>query len=290
MKIIKTIEEMHKLKNELQMKNQSLGFVPTMGYLHDGHRKLIKEAKSLNEKVIVSIFVNPLQFNQSSDFDNYPSDVERDENILKDDGVDFLFYPSADEMYPGPLAIQMNVVRRTDSLCGVSRPGHFEGVVTVLTKLFNIIQPNDVYFGVKDAQQVAVVDALIEDFNFDINLYPVPTVRETDGLAMSSRNVNLEPKEREEAKYIYQALLYGQQYIQSHKWTRTDVIHEVKEFLNANITGDIDYIDCLSFPELNDEISENHDIIIAVAVYYKKARLIDNIILNHQGRIKFGSE
>ncbi|MGM8213952.1 pantoate--beta-alanine ligase [Bacillaceae bacterium W0354] len=291
MKIVRTIKEMIAERELLNKEQKTIGFVPTMGYLHDGHRRLIQEARKQNDIVIVSIFVNPLQFNQSTDLESYPRDFERDEKILQNDGVDYIFYPTQNEMYPKPLSIKMDVVNRTDVLCGKSRPGHFEGVVTVLTKLFNIIHPNKTYFGLKDAQQVAVVDALIKDFNYNIELVPVVTVRESDGLALSSRNVNLLPQEREEAKHIYQSLLKGKNLIKNNNhWRRTDVIHEVTHYLSQHITGEIDYVDCLNFPQLSDDINENHDIIIAVAIQYKKARLIDNIILQNSGQLKYGSD
>lgn len=291
MKVIDKIVEMKQFIRSVKEKGQSLGFVPTMGYLHEGHRVLIKEAKKHNDVVAVSVFVNPLQFNQSSDLEQYPRDFVRDENILTNDGVDVVFYPSVDEMYPNELSIEMNVVKRTNVLCGSSRPGHFEGVVTVLTKLFNIVQPDQVYFGSKDAQQVAVVDALIHDLNFDIRLNPVSTVREKDGLALSSRNVNLTTSERTEAPEIFQSLLKGQEYILNNpNWERHQVIEIIKNYLDEHTTGKVDYVDCLSFPNLLDDIDKNHDIIIAVAIYYQKARLIDNLILNHNGFIKYGSE
>ncbi|SEP67030.1 pantoate--beta-alanine ligase [Piscibacillus halophilus] len=291
MKTITKITEMRNYVKERQRNGDTIGFVPTMGYLHAGHRALIKQAKQHNDVVIVSVFVNPLQFNQSSDLESYPRDFERDANILKQDGVEAVFYPDVDEMYPEDQSIELNVVRRTDVLCGKSRPGHFEGVVTVLSKLFNIIQPNQVYFGSKDAQQVAVVDALIQDLNFDIQLNPVSTVREADGLALSSRNVNLESFEREEAHHLFKSLLKGQDYIKSNQsWERSVVIDIIKKYLNEHTTGKIDYVDCLSFPNLNENIDPNHDIIIAVAIYYKKARLIDNLIMDSTGLIKYGSE
>lgn len=286
---INSIKEMVRTREQITNNQQSVGFVATMGFLHDGHLKLIKEARKENDVVIVSIFVNPLQFNQSTDLETYPRDFKRDEQLLIGEQVDYLFYPNVEEMYPEPLSIVMTVNERTNVLCGKSRPGHFDGVVTVLTKLFNIIQPTNTYFGLKDAQQVAVVDALIDDFNFNIELKPVPTVREEDGLAMSSRNIHLNDEERLEAKHIYQSLLVGKEYIRTNKnWQRVDVIRKITDYLLHHVTGDIDYVDCLNFPKLNYEINENHDIIIAVAVQYKKARLIDNIILNDKGQFKYG--
>ncbi|MDQ0350835.1 pantoate--beta-alanine ligase [Alkalibacillus filiformis] len=290
MKTIKTIEDMQLKQDELHKEQKSIGFVPTMGYLHDGHLALIKEARKENDIVVVSIFVNPLQFNQASDLEQYPRDFERDEKLLIEEGVDFVFYPSKEAMYPNPLSIDLSLNQRGDVLCGATRPGHFEGVLMVLTKLFNIVNPNRVYFGLKDAQQVAVVDSLINDFNFNIELVPVPTIRESDGLAMSSRNVNLSTYERQEAYKIYQALLKGQKLIKASNWTRQRVLDEVESFLKHTLSGEIDYVDCLTYPELTREITEKHDIIIAVAVKYQNARLIDNIILTPSGDVKYRSE
>ncbi|MET3682315.1 pantoate--beta-alanine ligase [Alkalibacillus flavidus] len=288
MKTIKTIESMREIKKTCYAQGYSIGFVPTMGYLHDGHLALVKKSRQQNDIVVVSVFVNPLQFNQSSDLTSYPRDFERDEKLLAEEGVDYIFYPDVNEMYPHALSTDMRLIRRGDVLCGATRPGHFEGVLMVLTKLFNIISPHRVYFGLKDAQQVAVVDGLIDDLNFDIELVPVPTVREADGLAMSSRNVRLTTQERLEAPKINEALEKGQQLIaEDNQWTRMAVIEKVESVLNQ-INGDIDYINCLSYPELTNDIKHDDDIIIAVAVQFQQSRLIDNVIITSTGDLKYG--
>ncbi|MBR7553231.1 pantoate--beta-alanine ligase [Allobacillus sp. GCM10007491] len=281
---IKTIKQMREKSKELNQNGHSIGFVATMGYLHEGHLQLVKNARKENDFVVVSIFVNPLQFNQTSDLTSYPRDLERDAKLLEAAGVDIVFHPDVEEMYPSQSIIQMSLLTRQNVLCGASRPGHFEGVLKVLSKLFLIIQPTKTYFGLKDAQQVAVVDALIKDLNFNITLVPVPTEREPDGLAMSSRNVRLSPAEREEAPNIYRALKAGQQYIQSNEnWSRDQVIDHVKYALQKRISGEIDYVNCLTYPDLRPLIKESDSIIIAIAVHYKEARLIDNLILNQSG-------
>ncbi|MCL6588307.1 MAG: pantoate--beta-alanine ligase, partial [Anoxybacillus sp.] len=206
MKMITTIAEMQQTMQTYRMQGKTIGFVPTMGYLHEGHVALMEAARKENDIVVLSIFVNPLQFGPNEDFDRYPRDIARDEKIAKEAGVDVLFYPSVAEMYPHPLRVKVVVTERVDVLCGKSRPGHFDGVATVLTKLFHIVMPTRAYFGMKDAQQVAVVDGLIRDFHFPIELVPVPTVREADGLAKSSRNVYLSEKERKEAPALSAAL------------------------------------------------------------------------------------
>lgn len=204
--VVTTIKEMQQKMIEYRKQGKTIGFVPTMGYLHEGHVTLLKEARKENDIVVLSVFVNPLQFGPNEDFDRYPRDIVRDEQIAKDAGVDVLFYPAVAEMYPRPLSVQVVVKERVDVLCGKSRPGHFDGVATVLTKLFHIVMPTRAYFGMKDAQQVAVVDGLIRDFHFPIELVAVPTVREADGLAKSSRNVYLSEEERKEAPALYAAL------------------------------------------------------------------------------------
>ncbi|WP_411953311.1 pantoate--beta-alanine ligase [Alkalibacillus sp. S2W] len=290
MKTIKTIQTMREVADDCYYHGQTIGFVPTMGYLHDGHLALVQEAREQNDIVVVSVFVNPLQFNQSADLNHYPRDFERDESLLKAEAVDYIFYPNVEEMYPKELSTQLTLAKRGDVLCGATRPGHFEGVLVVLTKLFNIISPHRVYFGLKDAQQVAVVDGLIEDFNFSTELVPVPTTRESDGLALSSRNVRLTENERLEAPMIYQALQAGQSLIKNNQdWKRDDVLRLVNDELQA-IQGTIDYIDCLTYPGLSSDILVEHDIIIAVAVQYQDARLIDNVILRPDGKFKYGGE
>src|SRR5690625_4869099 len=280
MQIIKTIAEM---KETIQNKLPStIGFVPTMGYLHEGHLSLAKEAKKENDLLVMSIFVNPLQFGPNEDFDQYPRDEKRDIQLAKEIGTDILFIPSVEEMYPRKSAIQMTILDRTNVLCGESRPGHFDGVITVLTKLFHIIQPTKAYFGLKDAQQIAVIDALIIDLNFPINLVGLPTKRERNGLAMSSRNVYLSNKEREEAVILYESLQKAKELIKigtTFEKVKKVVENSIKEKITS---AKIDYISIFSYPYLK-KVNKTDNIIIAVAVYFEKARLIDNIILNQNG-------
>src|SRR5690625_4888411 len=211
MKIIRTINEMKTQLNKV--KDKSVGFVPTMGYLHEGHLSLVRKAREENDIVVMSIFVNPLQFGPNEDFDRYPRDEERDAQIAKEHGVHILFLPDVTEMYPEELGIKMSIHKGTNVLCGKSRPGHFDGVITVLTKLFHIVEPTKAYFGLKDAQQFAVVNTLLNELNFPLELVGLPTVREEDGLAKSSRNVYLSPSERDEATSIYSSLQLGQKLI-----------------------------------------------------------------------------
>lgn len=278
MKIIRHIKEMQELSTSFKKQNKSIGFVATMGYLHEGHTNLMKEARE-NDVLVASIFVNPLQFGPNEDFESYPRDEEMDIQVAEETGVDVLFMPDVQEMYPHEPVIQMKITDRTDVLCGRTRPGHFDGVITVLTKLFHIIQPDRAYFGIKDAQQVAVVDALIQELNFPIELVSVPTVRETDGLAKSSRNVRLSAEERKEATWLYQALLHGKGMIEEGKHTPDQVVIEVQKIIEKNTSGRIDYVEILSYPDLKPVNDTKGKIILAVAVHFEKARLIDNLII-----------
>ncbi|MFG6148717.1 pantoate--beta-alanine ligase [Halobacillus sp. B23F22_1] len=280
MEVFKQIAEVQQKAQQVKLDGKSIGIVPTMGFLHEGHLKLIQEAKNENDFVILSIFVNPLQFGENEDLDSYPRDEETDLQLAQEHGVDLVFFPTEQTMYPHSLSIEMSVIRRADVLCGRSRPGHFEGVVTVLTKLFNICLPTNAYFGMKDAQQVAVVDALIKDFNFPVKLKPVATVRESDGLAKSSRNVNLSDEERKEAPAIFQALQYGKELYDSGESNVNYIIKKTRQFLEERSHGKIDYIELLSYPELESVNLIDRQVILAIAVNYKRARLIDNIVFS----------
>jgi len=276
------VRSIKKLKQEiLQIKKQgkTIGFVPTMGYLHEGHLKLVHEAKLQNDVVVLSVFVNPLQFGPNEDFNTYPRDLKRDEQLAKENGVNLLFAPSVEEMYPHEPSVKVIVKDRVNVLCGSKREGHFDGVATVLTKLFNLVQPDRAYFGMKDAQQVAVVDGLINDFHFPIELVPVETVREEDGLAKSSRNVRLLPDERKEASHLYQSLCLAKQLIEDGERNREAIIHAMESYLKQHVNGEIDYIEIYSYPELKSLDILKGNIIIALAVRFKQARLIDNLTI-----------
>ncbi|OQM45186.1 pantoate--beta-alanine ligase [Anoxybacillus sp. UARK-01] len=280
MMIIQTIQEMQQKTAQYRQQGKSIGFVPTMGYLHEGHAALLKKAREENDIVVLSVFVNPLQFGPNEDFDRYPRDMERDEKIAKASGVDLLFYPSVTEMYPRPLSVQVAVKERVDVLCGKSRPGHFDGVATVLAKLFHIVMPTRAYFGMKDAQQVAVVDGLIRDFHFPIELVPVPTVREADGLAKSSRNVYLSPEERKEAPALYAALQKAKRAIENGERNPSAICALVEDYIQTYTHGIIDYVEVYSYPDLQPLQKISGKIIIALAVRFTNARLIDNITLD----------
>ena len=285
MEIIRSIKEMQQTAINYKMHGKTIGFVPTMGFLHEGHLSLIEHARDENDVVVTSIFVNPLQFGPNEDFERYPRDEKRDFQLAEESQVDILFLPEAVDMYPNEQGIQLNVVKRTDVLCGRSRPGHFQGVVTVLAKLFNIVVPDRAYFGMKDAQQVAVVDSLITDLNYPIELRPVSTVREHDGLAKSSRNVYLSKEERDHAVYIFKALKHGQKFIKEGETNPTKIVKAVKDFILKNTRGKIDYVEILNFPNLTPSNTIDQQVILAVAVHFKHARLIDNIVIEPNGEL-----
>ncbi|MBM4762098.1 pantoate--beta-alanine ligase [Bacillus sp. B15-48] len=278
--MITTIKEMQNKISYLKSTGKTIGYVPTMGYLHEGHKALMEKAKEENEILVISIFVNPLQFGPGEDFNAYPRDINHDQMIAEEMGVNYIFYPSVEEMYPVTPSLSVRVEKRTDVLCGKSRPGHFDGVATVLTKLFHIIMPDRVYFGMKDAQQVAVVDGLINDFNFPIKLVPVPTVREVDGLAKSSRNIHLQSGERVEAKELYQSLMLAERLTLEGERSPDEIIQSMKDSLNARCRAEIDYVEIYSYPELERLTTLKGKVLIALAVKFSKVRLIDNLILD----------
>ncbi|WP_124727375.1 pantoate--beta-alanine ligase [Staphylospora marina] len=280
---MKLIDTVRQLRRELKPhRARTVGFVPTMGYLHEGHLSLVKRAKAECDVVVMSIFVNPLQFGPNEDFDRYPRDLERDAALAREAGVDVLFHPSVREMYPEPMLTRVEVSEITDRLCGVSRPGHFAGVATVVTKLFNIVQPDRAYFGLKDAQQVAVIQKMVRDLHIPVEIVPCETVREPDGLAMSSRNVYLSPEEREKARILSRSLFEARDGWSSGE---LDTPEEMTEFVRKRISSvpdaDIDYVETWSWPDLKP-LGTLHDgkFIVAVAVRFGKTRLIDNLLFD----------
>ena len=279
MRVITTVQEMQEIVQQVKTEKKSVGFVPTMGFLHEGHLTLLRNARKDNEVVVLSIFVNPLQFGPNEDFTTYPRDFERDRSLAEKEKIDFLFYPSVAEMYPSEASISVIVKDRTDVLCGRSRPGHFDGVATVLTKLFNIIMPTRAYFGKKDAQQVAVIDGLIKDFNFPIKLVPIDIVREEDGLAKSSRNVNLDPHEREQAAALYRSLQKARSAIEEGERSIPKLKKIIETIILNESQGKIDYVEIYSYPGLKPIDIASGSIIMAIAVKFSRVRLIDNIIM-----------
>ncbi|GIN70085.1 pantothenate synthetase [Bacillus sp. J14TS2] len=280
MEIFTTKKALQKHIQHVITSGKSIGFVPTMGSLHEGHLTLVEKSVADNDCTVMSIFVNPLQFGPKEDFHAYPRNHDQDQSLADRAGVDILFIPDVAEMYDQERSFKIDVLQRTDQLCGKSRPGHFDGVATILMKLFHLVSPDRVYFGLKDAQQISVVDALIHYFDFPIELVAVDTVREHDGLAKSSRNVNLTSLERKEAPSLYRALRIGEQLISQGERNIANVTKEIHHHIEKHTSGKIDYIELLRFPELQPVQMIEGKVIIAIAVQFSKARLIDNMILN----------
>ncbi len=279
MKVIESIIELKSELNKERALGKKIGFVPTMGFLHKGHLSLINRCRKENDIVVVSVFVNPTQFNEAKDLEDYPRDFEKDQKAVE--GIaDIVFFPAVKEMYPEGYATYVEVEGSiTNVLCGKSRPGHFRGVTTVLMKLFNIVRPDNVYFGKKDAQQISVVEKMIHDLNMDLNLVKCEIFREEDGLAMSSRNTNLSKQERKDAVILSKALFEVKDKLEKEKMTAKEVIDYITDRISTVDYADIDYIEVVDYNTLQkvDEIKGN--ILIALAVRFGDTRLIDNIIL-----------
>ncbi|WP_152658129.1 pantoate--beta-alanine ligase [Oceanobacillus sp. CFH 90083] len=278
-KRITTVQEMHAVIRTLKKEQKQIGFVPTMGALHDGHLTMVKTSLQNNDITIVSVFVNPLQFGPNEDFDAYPRNIDSDQEKLEALETDYIFYPSVKEMYPEPLAISLKVNRMAEVLEGAKRPGHFDGVVTVVNKLFNIIRPDYAYFGKKDAQQLAIIEKMVQEFNHPIEIIGVDTIREADGLAKSSRNVYLTEQERQEAVHLYQSLTLAKEMYDAGERSSDALINAMHEHLSANTSGSIEDIAVYSYPELVEQQQVTGQIFISLAVKFSRARLIDNIIL-----------
>lgn len=280
MEVVKTIAELKDIVRKVKSEGKTIGLVPTMGYLHEGHMALAKAAREENDFVIMSIFVNPTQFGPNEDYESYPRDLERDKKIAESVGVDVVFAPSVEEMYPTDGGIRIHAGRQATILCGASRPGHFDGVLQVVTKLFHIAEPTRAYFGQKDAQQVAIVTTLVRDYNFPLEIRTVPIVREEDGLAKSSRNVYLSEQERKEAPAIYQALKLAKEKFLNSK-DAEKAVQKAKDYILSNTaSGRIDYVELLSYPDLKPIDEKTDQFLLAAAVYIGKTRLIDNIIFS----------
>ena len=274
MEIITTIEDIRSIVKQWKNQEYSIGFVPTMGYLHDGHAALIDQARKDNDKVIVSIFVNPTQFGENEDLSSYPRDLNRDKTLCESHGVDLIFTPSPNEMYHDKKAY-VNIVELSDTLCGVRRPIHFKGVCTVVAKLFNIIQPTNAYFGEKDAQQLAIIRKMVYDLNFPVHIIGVPIVRESDGLAKSSRNTYLSKEERKAATILYKAIQKGKQTIQRGA-SADSIINTMTEIINTEPLAKIDYISVVDANTMQPVHEITDPVLVAMAVYIGSTRLIDN--------------
>jgi len=277
MKIVEDVKEMQKLSKDLK-KDKTIGFVPTMGFLHEGHLSLARKAKEQNDIVVMSVFVNPLQFAEGEDFDTYPRDRKRDEELAEKAGVDILFFPSEEDMYPEDFQTHVNVEKLTQVLEGASRPLFFKGVTTVVCKLFNIVKPDRAYFGKKDAQQLIVVKKMVEDLNMDVEIVPMPIVREQDGLATSSRNRYLNEEERKSAVCLYKALKKARQMVEEGTFDTKTIIQNMEKIISSYPFTRIDYISINRTDDLKPlKHIETGKTLISLAVFVGKTRLIDNI-------------
>jgi len=270
---------MQTLSETARQKGRSIGFVPTMGALHDGHRALIKSCRRENKVCVISIFVNPLQFGPDEDFAHYPRPKKKDVLLAKKEKVDIIFYPSAKEMYPTGFLTSIDVATITEPLCGRSRLGHFRGVTTVVGKLLNAVSPHRLYLGQKDAQQCAVLRQMIKDLSYDVKVRNIPTVREPDGLALSSRNQYLTPEQRREAVWLYRSLKNAQAQFRKGQRLARKIKNQIRGTIQKNTSGRIDYIACVDKQTLRNVTRIQKGTLIALAVHIGRARLIDNIII-----------
>ncbi len=279
MRLISSIKEMSALSERWRREGKTIAFVPTMGYFHKGHLSLMREGRRRGDVLVVSLFVNPIQFGPKEDLNQYPRDLERDKALAQKEGVDVLFVPKQEEMYPSGFQTFVEVTELTQYLCGLSRPGHFRGVTTVVTKLFNIVKPHIAIFGLKDYQQYLVIKRMVEDLNFDIEIIGYPTVREADGLAMSSRNEYLSPEQRKSALSLSQGLKLAQALVNAGETNVQIIVNRVTNFIKQFPYTQIDYVKICD-PETLEDLTEIKDkALLALAVKIGRARLIDNTIL-----------
>lgn len=279
MKTITKIDKMRSIVKALKAQGNTIGLVPTMGYLHEGHLSLIRESIKKAESTVVSIFVNPTQFGQTEDFKDYPRDMKRDSEILEE-GVNYLFAPEAEEMYPEGYKTYIEVCDFQDRLCGRSRPGHFRGVCTVVLKLFNIVNPDFSFFGQKDAQQAIILKQMVQDLDLEVTIEVLPIIREKDGLALSSRNAYLNKEERSAALVLSKSLGEAQRMIEKGERDVESIIKRMKEIIKGEPLARIDYIEIVDMDNLNSLTSIGKEALVALAVLIGKVRLIDNVIVH----------
>ena len=279
MKIITTISEMHNHSDRLRDQGDRIGLVPTMGFLHEGHLSLMRRAREENHALVVSIFVNPTQFGPDEDYDSYPRDLEKDASLCREVGCDVLFTPAADEMYPQGNVTTVSIAGLTETLCGVSRPGHFDGVITVVSKLFNIVCPHRAYFGLKDYQQYRVISRMVQDLNMNIHIIGLPTVREEDGLAMSSRNAYLYDDERSGALSLSRSLDAAREMLKEGIRDPRAIEENVTGIIESESITRIDYVSVVNADDLTHLSTIEDRALLALAVFVGDTRLIDNTVL-----------
>ena len=278
--VVHTIKEVRETVKEWRKEGLSVGLVPTMGFLHEGHKSLIDKAVAQNDRVVVSVFVNPMQFGPTEDLDKYPRDLAADTRLCEAAGANLIFNPEPSEMYDEGFCSFVDMNGPTAELCGKSRPIHFRGVCTVVNKLFNIVQPDRAYFGQKDAQQLSVIRRMVMDLNIPIEIVPCPIIREADGLAKSSRNTYLNPEERKAALILSRAVKVGQQCVENGERDTHKVVDAMKALIETEPMARIDYVEAVELNSVQKIDKVQGEVLFAMAVYIGKTRLIDNFIVN----------
>ena len=284
MKFVTDICRMRRLSLSARTDGKTIGLVPTMGYLHEGHASLIRAARAETDLVVLSIFVNPPQFAPGEDFERYPRDLERDKRLAKGAGADIIFHPSAADMYPEGFSTYVEETALSKHLCGLPRPTHFRGVTTVVLKLFNIVQPDVAYFGQKDAQQALIIKRMVRDLNVPTRIKVLPTVREADGLALSSRNDYLSPEERKGATILYRALMQARKLVRMGETDAARIKKTIRRMIESSRGAKIDYVSVVDRDSLEDINELQGNVLVALSVFIGKTRLIDNIELNVPSR------
>ena len=279
MKVITSVAGMKSLARQWKKEGKKVGFVPTMGYLHEGHLSLVRESKKRADVTVVSIFVNPAQFGPNEDFKKYPRDLEKDSAYLEQAGVDGLFYPDAAEIYPPGYRTYVEVHGLQDRLCGKSRPGHFRGVVTIILKLFDIVGPDRAFFGAKDAQQILIIEKMAADLDLGTEVVTCPIVRDPDGLALSSRNAYLSSEERKAALVLSRSLRWAERAISAGERDAAKVIAGIRSLIEAEPLARVDYVEAVDPVDLDPVAEVRGDVLIALAVFIRSTRLIDNVRL-----------
>ncbi len=279
-KVVHTIKEVRETVKKWRKEGLSVGFVPTMGFLHEGHKSLIDKAVEQNDRVVVSVFVNPMQFGPTEDLDKYPRDLAADTRLCEAAGANLIFNPEPSEMYDEGFCSFVDMNGPTAELCGKSRPTHFRGVCTVVNKLFNIVQPDRSYFGQKDAQQLSVIRRMVKDLNIPVEVVPCPIIREADGLAKSSRNTYLNPEERQAALILSRAIKMGQHCVELGERDTHKVVEAMKALIETEPLARIDYVEAVDLDSVQKVDKVEGEVLFAMAVYVGKTRLIDNFIVN----------
>ena len=279
MKIVSSVEEVRNQVKEWRKQGLTVGLVPTMGYLHEGHQSLIKASVENNDRTVVSVFVNPIQFGPNEDLATYPRDLDRDSKLCEETGADLIFHPEKENMYDDDFCTYIDMDSVTKNLCGKTRPTHFRGVCTVVGKLFNIVAPDRAYFGQKDAQQLAVIRRMVRDLNFDLEIVGCPIIREDDGLAKSSRNTYLSEDERKAALVLSRSLKEGKALIESGEKDAKKVVDSIRKVIETEPLAKIDYVEAVDFDTIEPIEKIKNNTLVAIAVYIGKTRLIDNIII-----------